>query len=314
MLKPRLFVRSQQPMTLPPYTEGDMALRPIRERHARGLFAIVDSDRAYLRRWQNWPDTIRTLKHMRDLIRHSHQKSRTHSGFDAVIYYRGELAGKIGLVFIDWQAGRAEIGYWLGERFQGHGLITRATRVITGHVLGPMGLSCVQIRCAAENVRSRAVPERLGFRYDGVLPYQIWLHGELHDDTLYTMTATEWFNRMIYHITAREDWERARRNGIYEPASLATEGFIHASKRDQVVRVADAVFANRTDLLLLVIDPARLASELREEPPDLSVPAEHVAGETFPHIYGPLNLNAVVDVIEFPSGLDGRFELPPPLD
>jgi uncharacterized protein (DUF952 family) len=107
----------------------------------------------------------------------------------------------------------------------------------------------------------------------------------------------------ILHIASRDAWEAARTAAHYRGDTLATDGFIHCSTPEQVVRVADAYFRGRSGLVLLAIDPSRLTAELRwEESPD---------GGVFPHIYGPLNLDAVVCVAEFEPGADGTFALPP---
>ncbi len=108
---------------------------------------------------------------------------------------------------------------------------------------------------------------------------------------------------MIYHITSSAAWTAARTTGSYVADTLATEGFIHFSTRDQVLRVANSRFAGQTGLVLLAVDPARLSAELRYE--------ESHPGEHFPHLYGPLNLDAVVAVYPFAPQPDGRFQLPP---
>jgi uncharacterized protein (DUF952 family) len=113
---------------------------------------------------------------------------------------------------------------------------------------------------------------------------------------------------LILHATTRSAWSTAQESGEYAAESLAREGFIHCSKVDQILRVADLVFAGHHGLVLLVIDPARLSSELRWEP------GVDLATELFPHIYGPINLDAVVDVIAFEPGPDGKFHLPGSLE
>ncbi len=114
----------------------------------------------------------------------------------------------------------------------------------------------------------------------------------------------------IYHITTLADWDAAQRQGRYEAPSLQTQGFIHFSTADQVLRVANILYTGQTGLMLLEIDTARLTSELKYEPPDMAVPAEHQTGELFPHLYGPLNVDAVVLVHDFPTGENGLFTLP----
>jgi uncharacterized protein (DUF952 family) len=99
----------------------------------------------------------------------------------------------------------------------------------------------------------------------------------------------------IFHLALRSDWETARRHGSYTVSTLgrtlAEEGFIHASRADQWQGVRDAFYGEVGEpLVLLVIDTDRLASPVVEEtPPDSS--------ETFPHIYGPLNTDAVAQVV-----------------
>lgn len=114
----------------------------------------------------------------------------------------------------------------------------------------------------------------------------------------------------IYHITHRADWEAAQTIGDYRAESLASQGFIHASKADQVAKVANAIYVGESDLVLLVITIYKLAAPLKYEPPDTTIPAEHEDAELFPHIYGALNLDSVIEVLDFAPGEDGRFVFP----
>lgn len=93
---------------------------------------------------------------------------------------------------------------------------------------------------------------------------------------------------MIYHVVRLKDWKEALTQGFYEAASLATEGFIHASKEGQVKGVLDRYYQEETDLLLLHIDESKLTAQLKYE----LAPS---ANEEFPHIYGTLNLAAVIE-------------------
>lgn len=111
---------------------------------------------------------------------------------------------------------------------------------------------------------------------------------------------------IIFHITTRDAWNAARDAGSYQPASLAREGFIHASTAAQVVATANAVFPGRDDLVLLCIDEARVR-DLRYEHPPGRDPRAH---EQFPHIYGPLLPDAVVDVVAFPRDPVHGFRWP----
>ena len=111
----------------------------------------------------------------------------------------------------------------------------------------------------------------------------------------------------ILHVTSRILWQAAKNSGSYAADSLASEGFIHCSTRDQVLRVANALFAGARGLVLLVIDPRRLRPEVRWEP------GADRSEELFPHVYGPINLEAVVEALDFEPGPEGSFVLPPSL-
>ena len=109
--------------------------------------------------------------------------------------------------------------------------------------------------------------------------------------------------KLIYHIARRADWESARTSGLYTADSLATEGFIHCSTARQVLATAQRIFAGRTDLVLIAIDSARVKAAIRYE---------NLEGgrELFPHIYGPLEMIAVIAAHAFPPNADGGFDWP----
>jgi len=109
----------------------------------------------------------------------------------------------------------------------------------------------------------------------------------------------------VFHITERDAFAAALEAGAYTAASLVHEGFIHCSTRAQIVRSASRFFAGKSGLVLLCIDARRIAEWLRYESAD---------GEAFPHCYGPIPLEAIPAVIDFPSRPDGSFELPPELE
>jgi uncharacterized protein (DUF952 family) len=111
---------------------------------------------------------------------------------------------------------------------------------------------------------------------------------------------------MIYHICTRNAWQTAQRNGHYTTDSLPVEGFIHCSTAAQLLVPANALYHGRTDLILLCIDDERVHGRLVYE--DC-----YESGTKFPHIYAPLNLDAVTDVVDFPPNIDGSFSLPPAL-
>lgn len=117
----------------------------------------------------------------------------------------------------------------------------------------------------------------------------------------------------IYHITPQVDWVQAQSEGAYQTESLKTQGFIHFSTREQTTKVADSIYQGRQDLLLLVVAVDQLAAPLKWEAPhhpNPDAPPPTTESETFPHLYGALNLDAVLEVLDFLPNEDGSFNLP----
>ncbi|MGW4246075.1 DUF952 domain-containing protein [Nocardia sp. NPDC004722] len=107
----------------------------------------------------------------------------------------------------------------------------------------------------------------------------------------------------LLHICSRDEWESARAAGEYRTPDLGETGFIHLSAPYQAHLPANRIFAGRTDLVLLHLDPARLTAPVKWEP---GVPTDPDS-MLFPHLYGPLALDAVVEVTDFRPGPDGSF-------
>lgn len=107
---------------------------------------------------------------------------------------------------------------------------------------------------------------------------------------------------MILHIIKKEEWETAKLSGVYKNSSLETGGFIHCSLEHQVCGVANKHYNGMEDLLLMYIDENKVSSEVIFE--DL-----YALNEEYPHIYGELNLDAVIKVEDFPPDEKGMFHI-----
>jgi uncharacterized protein (DUF952 family) len=105
---------------------------------------------------------------------------------------------------------------------------------------------------------------------------------------------------LIYHIVGEEEWEQAQRVGVYSPGSLEEDGFIHAGYKEQLLDVANILFAGEEGLVVLCIEPSRVTAPIRED----------LVESLHPHFYGPLNIDAVVQVVALPPRPDGSFSLP----
>jgi uncharacterized protein (DUF952 family) len=104
----------------------------------------------------------------------------------------------------------------------------------------------------------------------------------------------------IYKIVPRELWVEAERSGRLMGAAVdLADGYIHFSTAWQVRETARRHFAGKHDLLLIKVDANRLGEALKWEPSR--------GGDLFPHLYGPLFMAWVVDVVPLPLGPDGHL-------
>jgi len=108
---------------------------------------------------------------------------------------------------------------------------------------------------------------------------------------------------LIVHILKTTEWEESKKRSIYEADTLETQGFIHCSNIDQIVSVANFNYKAEIDMKMLIINTELLESEVKYE--DL-----YDEGKEYPHIYGPINLDSIEEIIDFPCKEDGTFELP----
>ncbi len=107
----------------------------------------------------------------------------------------------------------------------------------------------------------------------------------------------------IFHIASKEKWTKSRSRGQYSDESLQSEGFIHCSTAGQVVDTANRYFKGRSGLVLLSIETSDIVSVIAYQ-------SSGDSGEEYPHIFGPINHDAVKDVIDFPASGDCTFALP----
>ena len=170
-------------------------LRLLEERHAKELTDLTDRNREHLRAWLPWVDANRTVEDRKNFIRGALKQFAQNKGFVAGIWHEGRLAGIISYYAMDWENRTTAVGYWLGEEFEGRGLVSAACRALVDHAFEELGLNRVSIACATENKKSCAIPERLGFRREGVQRQAEWLYDHFVDHVVYAALASEWRTR-----------------------------------------------------------------------------------------------------------------------
>jgi ribosomal-protein-serine acetyltransferase len=169
----------------------DAWLRLVRREDAEELHALVERERERLAVWMPWAsdeDAGLTVAHLED----SQRRLEANEGFETVMIRAGRIVGSVGFHNVDWRNRSTSIGYWLSVEAEGRGLMTAAVRALVDHAFDGWKLNRVTIEAAVGNARSRAVPERLGFRQEGILRGAELVRGRYLDGVLYAALAAEW--------------------------------------------------------------------------------------------------------------------------
>ncbi|QOY87108.1 GNAT family N-acetyltransferase [Paludibaculum fermentans] len=174
----------------------DLVLQALDTSLAETLYAAVDANREHLRVWLPWVDFSRSPADSLHFLKEMEAK-RAAAVTVAYSLWTGAsgLVGIIGMHDISLANGNLQIGYWVAKAMEGKGLISRACEAMLRLAFETLGMERVEIRCATGNHRSAAVPERLGFQFEGILRHSAKLHGEFVDMRLYSMLAEEYRRR-----------------------------------------------------------------------------------------------------------------------
>lgn len=161
-------------------------------RYAEALFALTDQNRDWLKQWLPWPDRIQHPEDTRVFILEQLRRFRRAEALHETIFYRGEPAGVLGFNRIDARTGIGYLGYWLGQAYTGRGIMTLSVKDLLCLGFEYYDLRKIDIRCAAGNKKSRAIPERLGFRREGTLREVERVNGRYLDHVVYGLLAAEY--------------------------------------------------------------------------------------------------------------------------
>lgn len=180
-------------MTLSPQLDR-LGVRLLGAGDAPELYGVIEANREHLAQWMPWA-ADQDLDGTERFIAEAEEQRSGENGFQAKIEPEGEIVGVVGFHRIDWTNRNTSLGYWLAASAQGRGTMTTVVRAVLDYAFGEWGLHRVEIDCAPENRRSRAIPERLGFREEGLLREAELVGGRYLDSVVYGMLAEEWGDR-----------------------------------------------------------------------------------------------------------------------
>lgn len=149
--------------------DDEVVLKLLETHHADQLSELTDSCRPYLKEWLPWVDGSIGVEDVRAFIEMTKKQFAANNGFQTGIWFKGSFAGVIGFHGMNWSNKSTSIGYWLGDKYQGKGVMTKACQLFIDYAFGELKLNRIEVRCAEGNSKSRAIPERLGFVKEGII-------------------------------------------------------------------------------------------------------------------------------------------------
>lgn len=172
----------------------------LQQQHKGELFHLVDTNREHLRKWLLWVDKRKSAEDFEPIIPIWINNYANNNGFDAGIRFNGKLVGMIGLHFIDWKNKSTSIGYFLSEDAQGKGIITKCVQSLVKYLFEDLDLHRIEIQVAANNLKSIAIPTRLGFEQEGIKRDGQWLYDHYEDIITFSLLKSDWEKGRIQSI------------------------------------------------------------------------------------------------------------------
>ena len=177
--------------------DDDIHLERVKLSHGMLIFDTINHNRDFLRQWLPFVDlthSVEDTERYLETIISSPEKTRNEI---YTIWFKGEFSGLAGFKDMDWINHKAEIGYWLAEKAQGKGIMTRTVKKMIDFGFRNMNFNRIQIKVAAGNFKSSAIPKRLHLLYEGTER-----NGEFHTDKyfdleVFSILKHEWIKSLI---------------------------------------------------------------------------------------------------------------------
>ncbi len=177
-------------LTLP--VRENLELRTLTPEDAQTLFDTANKNNIYLREWLPWLDDDKTVADTENYIKESNERLSKNEGIDVSIIYENQLVGGIGAFPLDLTHKKTSLAYWLAEEFQGKGIMTDSLKIIINYLFEEKQLNRIEVCCAVGNIKSSALPKKLGFTLEGTAREAECLYGRFVDMEVYSLLTKEW--------------------------------------------------------------------------------------------------------------------------
>ena len=172
--------------------DNHLSMAVIAQHYSVPLFSLVDNNRQYLRQWLSWLDVTTCSEDTKQFIKQCEKQYRNQTGCQFLLFYQQRIIGVFGFNSIDNIDKKAIIGYWLAEDYTGNGYMTKAIGCLLELGFYVHNLNKLEIYCATENHPSRALAERMNFKFDGILRQNQWLYQRFVDHAVYSLLRNEY--------------------------------------------------------------------------------------------------------------------------
>lgn len=174
--------------------DGEVSLRLFNKDDADEFYDLTINSKSYLKEWLGWLDYTKSVEDTAQNIQSRCKELIDNEGYPQsfAIIYNGSIAGTIGFNTVSKANKIGVVGYWLGEKFQGKGIMSKAFKTIIDYGFNDLKLNRIEVSVAVENKKSRALPERFGFMEEGQIRQAEWLYDHYVDHVIYGLLANEW--------------------------------------------------------------------------------------------------------------------------
>lgn len=162
------------------------------EKQAEELFEIIETDRKALSEWMPWTKNVKSKKDEIEFINYAREKNAKYQLLELAIIAGNQPIGMIDLHSIDRDDRRAEVGYWMFSKYQGKGIMTESLKHLLSIAFNELDLNKIIVMADSKNEKSRAIPQRLGFRQEGTLKEEIFMNKQFRDLDVFAITTSEY--------------------------------------------------------------------------------------------------------------------------
>lgn len=162
------------------------------QKHAKELMEALDQNRIHLSKYLPWVDSMQTIDDFHTYIKKCQSLYRDQKEVSFVIFWHQKVVGRIGIHYLNAHNKSGAIGYWITKDTQGHGIIHQSCKILISFCFDKLKLNRIELKAATDNVRSRAIAEKLGFTQEGILRQAEKVNDTFHDLAVYSLLRQEW--------------------------------------------------------------------------------------------------------------------------